>query len=138
MSSGVSLGGDMNTVTCHYGGATSGGPICGRPPVWHLSWYDESLRAHDWENSLSCQAHREAAEALGWQIGWRHRVLPVCTLPGSLLVIADEGDDEDGMPVSYCVHPLDEAAAVAEATELISASRHLVAAAEQRLGLDRP
>jgi hypothetical protein len=108
------LGGIMATLTCHRE-VTDG--HCGAPAVWHLSWYDEQLPAGEWENSLACQSHRDEADQL-WQIGWRHRVLPACALPGSRLVIADEGDDEDGFPLTFCYHPFDAEAVATEAEQV--------------------
>lgn len=115
----VPLGGEPLTLTCH---RRIDGAYCDAPAAWHLSWYDEQLPAGDWENSLACQQHRDDAERQGWEIGWRHRVLPACTLPGSLLHIADEGDDEDGFPISFCAHPFDEAEVAATAEALVAAS----------------
>ena len=116
----VPLLGRMDTLTCHRG---IGDGFCAAPAVWHVSWYDEKVRAQRWENSLTCQEHRVDAERKGWEIGWRHRVTPACTLPGSLLVIADEGDDEDGFPVTFCYHPFDAEAVAVEAEQIAHRTR---------------
>lgn len=94
---------------------------CGKPADWHVSWYEDGVRSVAWGNSLCCDEHKHEAEQT-WAMGWRHRVLPACALPGSLFAVAAEGDDEDGLPLTYCFHPLDQAHAVAEAEELLTRS----------------
>lgn len=90
------------------------GRDCGAPAAWHVSWPDLAVRATLWENSLACDEHKRDAEAR-WDMGWRHRVLPACAMPGALLYVADEGDDEEGWPRTYCLHPFQADAVVAEA-----------------------
>lgn len=96
---------------------------CGAPAVWHLSWFDPTASPFDWESSLACQEHRDEAQRSNWQIGWRHRVLPACAMPGSLLQIAESDEDEDGLPLTFCFHPWDFERATNEAAEPIGASR---------------
>ena len=96
------------------------GGECGAPAEWHLSWYEAGQHALAWENSLCCQAHKDDAEK-HWRVGWRHRILPACGIPGSFVAVATEGDDEDGYPLTYCYHPLDASALVTEAEEVTTA-----------------
>lgn len=91
-----------------------GDDYCGRPAEWHVSWADMRERPVAWQTSLCCHDHKVEADRL-WDMGWRHRVLPACDVPGSLLRIDEDLTDDDGFPVTYCYHPLDgDAAAAAE------------------------
>jgi hypothetical protein len=92
---------------------------CGALAEWHVSWADLSKRAVLWDNSLACGPCKTWAEAR-WDMGWRHRVLPACALPGALLHIADEGTDEEGWPLSYCAHPYEYEFVLAVAEESTS------------------
>lgn len=112
MSNDVPILEPSTSLTCGYLNE------CGRAAVWHLSWYDPELPAGDWENSLSCQEHRDVAEKRGWTIGWRHRVSHACCMPGSLMHIAGEGDDEEGWPRTWCWHPFDAEAELVAAEHL--------------------
>lgn len=115
----VPLGPISVTLACgrHIGGDGE----CGAPAVWHISWYEDGVRALDWEHSLACQEHTEEAQRL-WTVGWRHAASHACGMPGALLHVAIEGSDCDGNPLTYCLHPWDECAEAAVAEEVLSES----------------
>lgn len=116
----VPLGERSVTLAC---GRMVAGRECEAPAAWHVSWYEDGVRAGAWDNSLCCQEHMDDAQQR-WTgaVGWRHRVSHACGMPGALLHIAEEGVDCDGNPVTYCRHPWDECAEAEAAEELLSAS----------------
>ena len=101
------------TLACGY---TVNAPVmCGAPAAWHLSWYEHGVDYGLWENSLACEVHK-IESVKRWDVGWRHRITHACGMSGSVLHLVLDVEDEDGIPVSSCRHPLDTA------TETIRAS----------------